>query len=130
MVRRGTLLSYAPVNTGLSSVVSRYHSTIGTEEFRFVSLERILQETEVARVDLAKIDVEGFEYEVTRSLMPHIRKGQVKALLVEYHPEILKRRKLSQMDIHEALLAGGMRTKVGDPQSRDGAATHVLYELE
>lgn len=125
----GTLLSYAPVNTGLSSVVSRYHSTTGTEEFRFVSLERILEETKVTRVDLAKVDVEGFEYEVTRSLIPHIREGQVRALLVEYHPEILSRRKLSPTEIHEALLAAGMHVKVGDPQSRNGL-THVLYELK
>jgi FkbM family methyltransferase len=125
----GRLFRYAPVNTGLSSVVSRYHSTTGTEEFRFVSLERILREAKVARVDLAKIDVEGFEYEVTRSLIPHIREGQVRALLVEYHPSILSRRKLSPLDIHNALLAGGMRKRVGDPQSPDGQ-THVLYELE
>jgi FkbM family methyltransferase len=127
----GTLLSYAPVNTGLSSIVSPYHSTTGTEEFRFVSLERILQETKVARVDLAKIDVEGFEYEVVQSLLPHIREGRVRALLVEYHHAILLRRKLSPMDIHNALLAGGMRAKVGDPQSRNGIGlTHVVYELQ
>jgi FkbM family methyltransferase len=124
----GTLMNYAPVNTGLSSVVSHYHSTTGTEEFRFVSLERILQETKVTQVDLAKIDVEGFEYEVTRSLLPHISEGRVRALLVEYHPEILARRKLSPMDMHKALLAAGMRTKLGDPQSRNGL-THVLYEM-
>jgi FkbM family methyltransferase len=125
----GTLLSYAPVNTGLSSVVSHYHSTVGREEFRFVSFERILEETKVGQVDLAKIDVEGFEHEVTRSLLPHISKGRLKALLVEYHPEILSRRKLSPVDIHEALLAAGMRAKLGDPLSRGGLA-HVLYELE
>jgi FkbM family methyltransferase len=125
----GKLFRYASVNTGLSSVVRRYHSTTGAEKFRFVSLERILQEARVTRVDLAKIDVEGFEYEVTRSLIPHIREGQVKALLVEYHPAILSRRKLSPLDIHNALMAGGMRKRAGDPQSTDGR-THVLYELE
>jgi len=125
----GRLLSYAPVNTGLSSLVSRYHSTIGTEEIRFVSFERILQETKVARVDLVKIDVEGFEHEVTQSLLSHIREGKVRAMLVEYHPDMLARRKLSPADIHKELLAAGMHTKVGDPQSRS-RLTHILYELE
>jgi len=80
-------------------------------------------------VDLAKIDVEGFEQEVTQSLLPHIREGKVKAMLLEYHPEILARRKLSPTEIHKRLLAAGMHIKVGDPQSRNGM-THVLYELE
>ena len=125
----GKLMSYAPVNTGLSSVVSRYHSTTGTEEIRFVSFERILEETKVTQVDLAKIDVEGFEYEVTQRLLPHIREGKVRAMLVEYHPEILSDRKLSPTDIHKELLAVGMRAKAGDPQSRNGL-THVLYEWD
>jgi FkbM family methyltransferase len=124
----GRLFSYAPVNTGLSSVVSRYHSTTGTEGFRFVSLQRILQEAQVSRVDLVKIDVEGFEYEVTQSLIPHIRQGQVRAMLVEYHPTLLSERKLSPMDIHRALVAGGMRKTTGEPQSLNG--TRVLYEFE
>jgi FkbM family methyltransferase len=125
----GRLFRYAPVNTGLSSAVSRYHSTTGTEEFRFVSLERILRETKVARVDLAKVDVEGFEYEVTQNLIPHIREGQVTALLVEYHPGILSRRGLSPLDIHGALEASGMRKKLGDPRIPE-AQPWALYERE
>jgi FkbM family methyltransferase len=125
----GRLFRYAAVNTGLSSVVSRYHSTTGIEEFRFVSLDRILRESKVDHLDLVKIDVEGFEYEVARSFIPYIRERQVRALLVEYHPSILARRKLSPVDIHDALVASGMRKTAGEPQSPDGQ-TRVLYELD
>jgi len=123
----GQLFKYAPVNTGLSSVVSHYHSTAGIEEFRFVSLERILRETKAPQVDLAKIDVEGFEYEVAKSLIPHIRAGQVKSLLVEYHDSILSRRKLSRADVHDVLVASGMRKSLGGPSLASG---RVLYELQ
>jgi FkbM family methyltransferase len=125
----GRLFRYAPVNTGLSSVVSRYHSTTGTEDFRFVSLERILAETKVSGIDLVKIDVEGFECEVTQSLIPHIRSGQVRAVLVEYHPGMLARRNLSPLNIHNALAAVGMHKIVGEPDSPDDQE-RALYELE
>jgi FkbM family methyltransferase len=125
----GKLFRYAPVNTGLSSVVTQYHSTTGTEKFRFVTLERILRETRVDRIDLVKIDVEGFEYEVTQSFIPHIRSGQVRAVLVEYHARMLARRNLSPSNIHKALAAAGMRKSIGDPHSPDDQE-RALYELE
>ena len=122
----GSLFRYAPVNTGLSSIVTHYHSTAGTEGFRFVSLERILREAAIAHVNLAKIDVEGFEPEVVECLIPHIRSGQLRALLVEYHPRILARRKLSPGDIHATLLQNGMAQLAGNPEAPDGQG-RVLY---
>jgi FkbM family methyltransferase len=125
----GTLLRYASVNTGLSSIVSRYRSTTGTEEFRFVSFERILRENDIPYIDLAKVDVEGFEFEVTRSLIPHIQERKIKALLVEYHPRILASRAISPLQIHSSLIECGTSKTTGDPQAPDGQG-RVLYEFK
>jgi len=125
----GQLFSYTPVNTGLSSVVSRYHSTVGVEEFRFISPETILRDGEADRFDLVKVDVEGFEQEVVLSLLPHIQAGQVRALLLEYHPTLLAPRNISPMSVHNTIVAAGLRRTEGDPESPDGR-TRVLYELE
>lgn len=125
----GRLFNYTSVNTGLSRIVSRYHSTVGVEEFLFVSPETILRDANLDRVDLVKVDVEGFEYEVVQSLVPHIRAGQVTALLLEYHPRLLSRRGISPMSVHNTVVAAGLRKTEGEPESPDGK-TRVLYELE
>jgi FkbM family methyltransferase len=60
---------YPDLNTGSSSVVARYRFCRASERVRSKTASALIAESGVARVDLVKIDVEGYEPEVVRGLI-------------------------------------------------------------
>ncbi len=74
-------------NTGGSSLVRDYRWG-GTEAVETVTPATLLQQSGRPRFDFVKIDVEGYEPEIVRSLPLH----KVGKLLVDYHATILRRR--------------------------------------
>jgi FkbM family methyltransferase len=79
---------YPDLNTGSSSVVARYRFCRASERVRSKTASALIAESGVARVDLVKIDVEGYEPEVVRDFFPALREGRVGALMVDYHSPI------------------------------------------
>jgi FkbM family methyltransferase len=121
---RATINLYPDMNNGASSVVSSYRFSWRTQAFEFVSFQTLLVSSGRAAFDLMKVDVEGYEPEVVRHLLPHIARGQLTRLLLDYHEGILNRRGLNARAIHDALLAAGMQVERGDPAR---LSSYVLY---
>jgi FkbM family methyltransferase len=123
--QRATLHLYPDLNTGASSVVSRYRLSRRTQSFEFVSFETLLAASGRAAFDLVKVDVEGFEAEVVRHLLPHIERGRVRRLLLDYHERILEERGVRPGALHDQLVSAGMKVERGDPAR---LAAYLLYE--
>lgn len=66
---------------------------------------------EVAVADFVKVDVEGYEKEVVEGMVPAIGAGPVRALLLDYHASVLKKRGINSRDIENMVLAAGMVKK-------------------
>ncbi len=115
------------LNSGASSLVRRYKIGNSTETCRFITPERILAECEVDHFDFVKVDVEGFEGSVVTSLLPFIKAGKVKNLLIDYHRDILESQRINASDIQTSLLSAGLSVKRGNP---DDLSSYILYVLE
>ena len=115
---------FPTMNTGASSVVRRYRWSRAKQITPTISFSDLLLENAVARADFVKVDVEGYEKEVADSMVPAIRSGKVKTLLLDYHASILASRGVRASDIHARLLAAGLTPVTdGDP----ALAGYVLY---
>lgn len=101
-------------NTGASSLVSRYRFGAKSQEVREITPLTILAEAGLAHFDFVKIDVEGYEPEVVRSLEPLMRAGKVRTLLLDYHAAILANRGIDPAATHALVSACGMQTIEGD----------------
>lgn len=101
-------------NTGASSLVSRYRFGAKSEEVREITPTTILRDAGLKRVDFIKIDVEGFEPEVVRALVPLMRSGQIGTLLLDYHGGILASRGIDPAETHALVASCGMGATEGD----------------
>jgi len=120
---------YPSTNTGQASFVHK--PALGwttllrrTQAVTFVSPERILTEAEVLQFDLVKVDTEGFEAEIAQVLLPSIREGKVKHLLLDYHLKVLEKRGIDPATIHSGLLTAGMTVVSGNGHLR---GDYTLY---
>lgn len=109
-------------NTGASSLVSKYRFGAGREEVREITPPTILAEAGVERVDFLKVDVEGFEPEVVRSLVPLMRAGRIGRMLIDYHASILASRGIDPAVTHALVTDSGY--EVCEGTIGDG---YVLY---
>lgn len=122
--QEGEIHLWPSINSGASSVLARYRFSRATQRFRYISLDTILRQVGKTRVDLVKIDVEGFEGEVIRVLLPHLRTGVVRRVLLDYHEPVLRANGIDPADIHASLVAAGMRSAGGDSPT---LRSYVLY---
>jgi len=79
----GMRLFAAPFNPGEGSFREPATGELGTQEWSSTSVHDFMRQNGWPVVDLIKLDIEGFEYEVLRSLL-HARVSP-RQLLVEFH---------------------------------------------
>jgi FkbM family methyltransferase len=97
------------VNTGASSLVRPYRWAKRKQVVEIIDASTLAARAGVEHFDFMKVDVEGYEPEVVRGLLPMLRAGRVKKLLLDYHPVLLAERGIKQEDIHAQIIACGMR---------------------
>lgn len=110
------------LNTGSSSLVRRPRFTRQSETVTFLDPAEMLGGRE--RFALVKVDVEGFEDGVVRSLLPLLQQGRVGALLLDYHAKILAERGVDPKVIEQSVVDAGMKL-VGEYV---GFGDYRLYE--
>lgn len=103
-------------HTGGSSVVRAYRW--GGREQRVVgrSVDRILAELGDRRIDLMKVDVEGYEPEVIRSSRASLASRRIACLAVDFHNSILATRGIKSADVEAEILGHGYRRDAGTPE--------------
>jgi FkbM family methyltransferase len=116
---------YPVLNSGASSLLRQHRVSKKTEEISFVSIDTILKDSKLTKIDFIKIDVEGFEHLVIKQLLPYMKRGQVGKLLLDYHSSILQAFNINPLDIHNSIIASNMRVKIGDPKE---LSSYILYE--
>jgi FkbM family methyltransferase len=107
------------LNTGASGLtrVTRYR--LPTQAVRTTTLTDLFDKHCIDRADLMKIDIEGYEYEAVFGAANFFRARRVRALALEVHPPILRRRGHDPAMIHQFLTGCGYTT---DPN-----ATNLVY---
>lgn len=123
-------LSLTPLsNTGATSVVHRYRWGRATEKVATISIDDIVEREKLSFVSLIKIDVEGYEYEVIRSMQKTLDSNIIRKIFIDYHGQILKSRGISVVDMHENLLSMGYVEKyVYSGTVTEDAHGYVLYQ--
>jgi FkbM family methyltransferase len=71
------------------------------------TLDHFLREQKISHVDLAKLDIEGFEVEVIRGGEQALRNGQIRAMTVEVCPANLRQFGHTAGELYDSLLAYG-----------------------
>ncbi len=86
-------LHLAPdINTGSTSFYRATRYSVPTQIAKTITLADLLDEHDVARVDLMKVDIEGAEYEAILGSPEVFEDHRVKAIALELHPAVLARR--------------------------------------
>lgn len=110
-------------NTGASSIVRSYTFSKATEEVCMITPTAILEHSKRSSIDFIKIDVEGYEPEVVNSLIPIMKAGKVRRILLDYHDYILRRRNITPQVVHQRIVDCGYNT------SDNHLSGYALYEL-
>ncbi|MHB8301406.1 MAG: FkbM family methyltransferase [Acidobacteriaceae bacterium] len=100
------LFLYPLLNTGAASIVRKPKLYRKVERSAFVDPEDLLGNRQF--FNLAKVDVEGFEGDVVRSLQSLLKAGKIKTLLVDYHARILAANKIDPQSIEKIICEAGM----------------------
>ena len=97
------------MNTGATSFLRRTRYSSRRQVVRTATLTEFLDHYGIARADLIKMDVEGWEYEAILGSREIFREGRVRAICLEIHDGHLRERGLSGTDIVNFLLECGYR---------------------
>lgn len=108
---------YPSLNTGASSIVRKPKLYRKKEHAPFVDPETMLDGLEF--FSLVKVDVEGFEANVVKSLIPLMTSGKIHALLIDYHASILAANQIDPTQIEASILKAGLHLD-GRPEQYQG----------
>jgi FkbM family methyltransferase len=101
-------LHLAPnVNSGASGLYRATKYRVPTQTVAARTLAQIFDDEKLSRVDLMKVDIEGFEYEALLGSRSVFEKMRVRVLALELHPTILAKRGKKVRDIVTMLEATG-----------------------
>ena len=95
------------VNTGSSSLVRATRYSVPRQVVQTTTLTKVLADAGVGRVDLMKIDIEGFEYEAVFGSPELFREGRIRAIALEMHPQQMRDRGLEPADLVDFLRTQG-----------------------
>jgi FkbM family methyltransferase len=110
------------LNTGASGLTRHTRYALPTETVSTVTLAELLSRSGLTHVDLMKVDIEGYEYEALLGSRQLFRDGIIRALALELHPELIRKRNLDPGDIPSFLESSGYR--------RDPHFSKLLYRRE
>lgn len=104
------LALYPSINTGASTAVSSLRRRISrTQRVATLPMDQLLGAYGIRRAKVLKIDIEGFELNALRSMGEGLRDGVVDHILLEVHPEHLRRLRQSEDEVHSLLEQCGYR---------------------
>lgn len=101
---------YPSLNTGASGVFRKPRLYRKSETAIFADpLDVLGNQSSLACV---KVDVEGYEGAVVKSLLPLLQGGQIRTLLIDYHDSILQAFGINPVAIERAILDSGMSLEI------------------
>lgn len=97
------------LNSGSSGLARATNYHVPTQEVHTTTLAQLLKDARIERVDLMKMDIEGFEYEAILGSPDLLRSGAIRAIALELHHQAIKNRGLAPENIIELLKSCGYR---------------------
>jgi FkbM family methyltransferase len=102
------LILHPSLNTGSTTAVSDLRRAMfRRQKTGALPLEAIMRRFSIPKIDVLKIDIEGFELNALRSLGPRLSDGSVDSILIEFHPAQLKELGQSKEDVVRLLRESG-----------------------
>jgi FkbM family methyltransferase len=95
------------LNTGASGLARQTNYAVPTQRVRTTTLAKLV--AGVNRIDLMKMDIEGFEYEAILGSKELFRDGVVRAFALELHPPVIRGRGLDPDELVRFLTGCGYR---------------------
>lgn len=80
------------VNTGASGLTRQNRYAVPTQPVPTTTLANVLATAGVEKIDLMKMDIEGFEYEAIMGSKDLFRGGRVRAIALELHLDLIRGR--------------------------------------
>lgn len=104
----------ADTSSGGSGLHANTRYRLPTQSIETRTLCQVLDDAGLARVDLMKVDIEGFEYEALLGSTEVFATHRVRALALELHPELLAKRGKAANDITAMLATSGYTASAGN----------------
>ena len=101
---------YLPKNTNhvSGSIVKNSNVDISNSiKLEFRTISQVIKELEHNKIDLLKIDIEGEEYEVLKSIL--IENLDISQIVVEFHPNLIKNGRAKTKNMIKTLNKSGYR---------------------
>jgi len=76
---------------------------LNTTEVQVDTLDYIISEQNLDRIDMMKIDVEGFEYEVLTGCINSLKSHKIQNIVCEIHHAFLQNRGMNEQIIYDLL---------------------------
>lgn len=102
---------YPSLNSGSSNFSSRKRRFDKIQRVTVMPLEKLINQSGACRIDLMKIDIEGFELEALRSAGKHLG-STIRRLVVEIHPPLLRTRGESEEQVRDLMAERGYRREL------------------
>jgi FkbM family methyltransferase len=102
---------YPSLNSGSSNFGAGKRRFDKIQRVTVIPLEKLIDQSGVDRIDLMKIDIEGFELEALRSAGSHLG-STIKRLVVEIHPPLLQARGESEQEVRTLLADRGYHSEM------------------
>jgi FkbM family methyltransferase len=104
-----TLTLSPDMNTGSSGLIRVTKYKTATEEIIQLTFQQFIDQLNVRRIKLMKIDIESFEYEAVLGSRELFQTDLIENIALELHPDILESRGKSGTDIVEFLQSAGYK---------------------
>lgn len=134
MVRINSLAQCETLNIGLSNqpghlpiyLDESFHNhsptmvSLGTKEYARVevrTLDDLLEERKIERVDLLKLDVEGYELKVLTGAVRSLAQGRIRAIMIEFNEFWLLKAGTSPQEVLKLLEKSGLKDSLSAPLS-------------
>jgi len=102
---------YPTLNSGSSNFSAKKRRFDKVQRVTVMPLENLIDQSGVDRIDLMKIDIEGFELEALRSAGRHLG-STIRRLVVEIHPPLLQARGESEQEVRALLAERSYRSRL------------------
>lgn len=102
---------YPSLNSGSSNFGADRRRFDKVQRVTVMPLSKLIDQCGAHRIDLMKIDIEGFELEALRSAGEHLG-STIRRLVVEIHPPLLKARGESEEQVRDLLSERGYQCEI------------------
>jgi FkbM family methyltransferase len=109
------LILYPSLNTGASTAVAAARRRFfKRQKSRMLTMTSIIQRYSITKIDVLKIDIEGYELNALRGMGPKLSDGSISTIFIELHPAQLKELGQSVEDVVWLLKDSGYRCNDGN----------------